>query len=297
MRKLIFLIFKVIIKALSGKKLGKIPGILAIYRIIYKIVRPNGIILITCQGNKMYVNTKDEGIVPSLLIKGVYEEYQTELFKKSIRPGMIVVDVGANVGYYTLIAAKLVKDYGRVYAFEPEPRNYELLVKNIQINGYTNVIPLQKAVSNVSGKVKLFLDKVNLGKHSLSQNNVRKAGFVEVEAVTLDDFFINIVKNVKVDFIKIDVEGAEGLVIEGADRILRDNDNLKIMMEFWPYGLRNVGTHPLMLLERLKSYGFKIKIIDEVKHRVRRVEMEEIMEISRKFKYPILSLLLEKEKA
>jgi len=295
-KKLIFLLFRIITNTLSGKGLWKIPGFLFIYRFIYKIVKPKGIILITCQGNKMYVNTKDEGVVSSLLIKGVYEEYQTELFKKLIKPGMVVVDIGANIGYYTLIAARLLKDDGRVYSFEPEPNNYELLVKNIRINGCTNVIPLQKAVSNIGGKVRLFLDEVNLGKHSLSEYNVLKAGFVEVEAVTLDDFFESVVKNNKVNLIKIDTEGAEGLIIEGAGRILSDND-LKIIMEFWPYGLRNIGTDPLELLHRLQNYGFKIRLIDEANRCLRQIEIKKIMEICEKTKggKGSINLLLEKE--
>ena len=58
---------------------------------------------------------------------------------------MVVVDIGSNIGYYTLIAAKILGSSGKVYAFEPEPNNYELLLKNIEVNGYTNIVPVQKA--------------------------------------------------------------------------------------------------------------------------------------------------------
>ena len=73
---------------------------------------------------------------------------------------MTVVDIGANYGSYTLIASKLVGNDGRVYAFEPEPGNYDILVKNIEMNGYTNVTPIRKAVSNKQGKVRLYVDKI-----------------------------------------------------------------------------------------------------------------------------------------
>ena len=89
---------------------------------------------------------------------GVNEKYETELFKKMVQDGMVVVDIGANIGYYTLIAAKLVGNKGIVYAFEPEPSNYELLCQNIAINGYTNVVPIEKAVSKTSGKTKLYVN-------------------------------------------------------------------------------------------------------------------------------------------
>ncbi|MEE9200225.1 MAG: FkbM family methyltransferase, partial [Candidatus Brocadiales bacterium] len=200
-----FSLFKKVTDSLSGKGLGKIPGVIRLHEFIYKVVKPKGVILITCQGNKMYVDGKDEGIVPYLLMQGVYDKRLTKLFKKLIKPGMIVVDVGANIGYYTLIVAKLTGNDGRVYAFEPEPNNYRLLVKNIEMNGYTNITPIQKALSNKHGKTKLFADKVNLGQLSFSEDNtVVKAGFVDVETTTLDDFFESVVKDNKVDLVKID---------------------------------------------------------------------------------------------
>jgi len=281
MKRLIFSSFKKVTNALSGKGLGRIPGVISLHKLIYKMVKPKGVILIKCQGNKMFVNTEDEGIVPPLLIQGVYEKCETELFKKLIKPGMVVMDAGANIGYYTLIAAKLVGNNGRVYAFEPDPNNYKLLVKNIKTNGYTNIIPIQKALSNKNKKIKLFVDKVAWGNQSFSENNVPgKAGFVKVRTITLDDFSENVVNDKKIDLIKMDTQGAEGLIIEGAKKILRNSkSSLKITMEFWPYGLKNVGTDPLKLLRKLKSYGFKIKLIDEINECISDIEIMKIFEI------------------
>ncbi|GAI28794.1 unnamed protein product [marine sediment metagenome] len=77
------------------------------------------------QGNKMYVNTDDRGFAPILLVDGVWEKYKTEVFKQMVKEGMVVVDIGANIGYYTLIGAELVGESGIVYAFEPEPSNVD----------------------------------------------------------------------------------------------------------------------------------------------------------------------------
>jgi FkbM family methyltransferase len=81
------------------------------------------------------------------------------LFKGIVKEGMVVVDIGANIGYYTLIAAKLVGKSGIVYVFEPMPSNYECLCKNIEVNGYTNVVLIQKAVSNKYGIAKVWFEK------------------------------------------------------------------------------------------------------------------------------------------
>ena len=272
---LTFLLFRKLKEALSGKGIGKIPGVLPLYWFIYTKLKPDGVILMEVQGSKMYVDYRDEGLAPYLFSTGVYGRQDTELFKEQIRPGMVVVDVGANIGYYALIAAKLVGNEGKVYAFEPVSNNYDLLVANIKVNGYTNIIPIPKAVSNKCGKALLFINKVNLTTPSLSQDNVTghistdimSAGLStpslsrdEVETITLDKFFEGAVGVEKVDFLKMDVEGYEGLVIEGAEKVLKGN-NLKIFMEFWPYGLKNAGTDSLKLLHRLQDYGFKMKLM------------------------------------
>lgn len=280
MGKLIFSSFIRIRKALSGKGFSNIPGVKSIYGHFYKIVDPKGIIEITIQGNKMYVNSQDKVIVPQLLTQGVWEKYETELLSSSVKRGDVILDIGANFGYFSIMAAKLVGNEGKVYAFEPEPDNYQLLIKNIKLNGYTNIIPIQKAVSNRNGKLKLYLDKINWGGSSFSEDNIlpQKEGFIEVETTNLDDFFQNEVKDSRVSFIKLDVEGAEGLVLEGADKILQNND-LKILMEFWPYGLRNLGTDPYKLLKNLHEYGLKIQLIDEKNETVKEEGIQKIIKI------------------
>lgn len=287
MKKLILLLYMKIAHHLRGKGLQQIPGVAILETFMRKTYKneftdEKGMLLIESQGNKMYVNVKDTGeVTHSLLVFGVYERYETRLFKKITKPGMTVVDIGANYGYYTLIAAKLVGNDGRVYAFEPELGNYDILVKNIEMNGYANVTPIRKAVSNKQGKVRLYVGKDSTGIHSFSEANVYmsskiEANFVEVETVTLDDFFVNAIKNTKVDLIKIDAQGAEGLIIEGAGKILGDN-NLKIFMEFDLYMLRNLETEPTELLHKLENYGFKIKLIDERNHCLTHAKVPEII--------------------
>ena len=170
------------------------------------------------------------------------------------------MDVGANIGYYTLLAARLTGEKGKVFAFEPDPHNYGLLCKNIELNGYRNVIAVRKAVFSKSGRMPLFLDKKNLGAHSLSAENVEKADSIMIDAISLDDYFKEI--NSKIDIVKMDVQGSEMAVLDGMANTITQNGNLEIITEFWPTGLRNAHVSPRGFLENLADYGFAIYQID-----------------------------------
>jgi FkbM family methyltransferase len=241
---------------IAGKGLSKLPLVTKIHSIFYWHLRPSGIVLIDVQGSKMYVDSRDTGVAPFLLEWGFYEKYETALFKNLIKKGMVFVDVGANIGYYTLLAARLVSEEGKVFAFEPDPYNYSLLCRNIEANGYRNVIPVRKAVFSKSGKMKLFLDKSNLGGHSLSEANVDDGASIVIEATSLDDYFENI--NCKIDVIKVDVQGSEMEVFEGMTNTINQNDNLKVITEFWPMGLRKSGSLPTVFLNKLIECGFTL---------------------------------------
>lgn len=259
-----FSIFKTIIGKLHGKNLGKIPGLRWLRRFLFERLKPKKITTINVQDFKLMVDPNDKGVAQYLLLYGVFGEYETELVKNLVKPGMTVVDVGANIGYFTVIFAKLVGDTGKVYAFEPDPYNYDLLSRNIKLNNLSNVVLIPKALSNKSGKIKLFLDGTNLGNMSFAAQNISDdGGEIDVETITLDDYL----GGQKADFIKIDVQGAEGLVLSGAERTLRTSP-LKILMEFWPYGLKNLGVDPPALLRGLENKGFKIKILNPQTHQL-----------------------------
>ena len=260
-RKLMLSILGKLAGFFSGKGLSKLPLVMAFHMFFYLHLKPTGIVLIYAQGSKMYVDSRDIGVTPYLLEWGFYEKYTTALFKSLVKKGMVVVDVGANVGYYTLLAAHLVGDEGKVFAFEPDPYNFSLLCKNIEINGYRNVIPVREAIFSKSGKVKLFLDKNNLGGHSLSEANVDISGSITIEATSLDDYFKNI--DGKIDVVKMDVQGLEMDVLEGMTNTINQNDNLQIITEFWPMGLRNSGSSPAGFLNKLIKCGFTLHQIEQ----------------------------------
>jgi FkbM family methyltransferase len=187
-------------------------------------------------------------------LTGSYEAGTTYVFSKVIHRGMTVVDLGAGVGYYTLLAAKAVGTQGTVYAFEPDPVNYSFLLRNVKVNGYHNVVAQQKAVSNTIGYVKLFLDDRYSG-HSLYFRNGLSKRALTVETTTLDAFFKE--KGwPRVDVVKMDIEGAEKFALEGMQKLSERNETLKLFIEFAPPCQRAAGVKDEDFFTTLLTLGF-----------------------------------------
>jgi len=248
-------LLKKIARIFKGTGIGRFPLVTRTYIFLLKrLVSDN---FFEVQGHKMYVEPYSVNVASGSMIADDYERFETELFKRQVKKGMTVLDIGAHIGYYTLLAANLVGENGRVFAFEPYPHNFAVLEKNVTINGYKNVVLIQKAVSDKCGHINLFLSEYGT-LHSLS-NQVGKKSIV-VEAVTLDEF---LGKDCKVDVIKVDVEGAEMLVLLGADRLIRTNGNLKVFTEFSPGYLKKAGFLPEEYLNKVMDYGFKLWNIND----------------------------------
>jgi len=276
MRRLIFGIFKKTKKILSGKGISKLPLVNKIYQSLYCHLKPEGIVLVEVQGRKMYVDSNDQYFAPLLMMNGIHAPYETETFRNEVKEGMTVVDIGAHWGYYTTLAAELVGKKGKVFAFEPNSHNYSILLKNIEINGYDNVILTQKAVSENAGLTKLFLAPGNSGDHRIYEPGEGR-DFVEIEAISLDEFFQN--RNDRIDFIKIDTQGAEMVVLKGMEEIIQKNRNLTIITEFWPMSLRKFGYSPEDFLNKLIEYGFEVFYIDEYNKKVEPINIDQCLKI------------------
>lgn len=265
---------------LAGTWFGKMRLARAVHYHLKRIVDPkmpsSGIVLVTVMGHKMYVDSSDVGVGQPLLLFRAYNIVQTNHFKAQVKKGMAVLDVGANIGYFTLIAASLVGEEGKVVAFEPEPSHFGLLNRNVKANRYNNVTLVQKAVSNKTEEVKLFLQKNNLAAHQIWDPH-DGSQFVTVPAITLDEYCEN--ENLKkVDFIKIDVQGAEGAVLQGMRSIMDENRALKIVMEFWPAGMTAFGIDPKECINELTSRGFMLFDVNEETRTIHPTDMTRLME-------------------
>lgn len=274
-----FHVFKKSVKPFVGRGIGvRFPLTLKVYLFflrLFSVGLRHRIILTEVEGIKLYIDSKST--YTPVLIKDSYEKGTTRLFSDLIKEGMVVSDIGANVGYYSLIAARLVGESGRVFAFEPAPDNFALLVKNIEANGFGNIIPVQKAVSDKTGRGTLFLwnepDLHNMREH-------HEKGSIEVEVITIDEFMKNI--NRTVDLVKMDVEGSEMRVLEGMVETIRRNPELKIITEFSPYYLRRSGCSPVEFLEKLVDCGFKLHIINEETGTTKLANVGSIIKTSRR---------------
>ena len=230
-------------------------------------------------GGKMYMDPNR--LPPSYvrtfqayMLSGRWEEQTSRLFKETVREGDVVVDLGANIGFFTLLASRLVGDAGRVYAFEPEPTNYSLLLKNIELNGCANVVAVPKAVSDREGISVLALSRRDTGAHTLRRSGL-KGEFGEsiaVETITVDDYFRD--REARVDVVKMDVEGAEACVFRGMRRVLGANSGVKLFVEFYPRAICEMGDSPEAFAQDLFRQGFKAVAIDDYSTRPesRRVE-------------------------
>jgi FkbM family methyltransferase len=210
---------------------------------------------ITVWGNRLRAASLDRLVCLALHRAGLMGKQEKLDYERWIKPGMVVVDVGANQGLYTLLYSQLVGPAGKVVAFEPEPDMYESLVHNCRINGTTNVECRRLALGARTGRAMLSRSLVHGGDNRMAAgHNQELAKAVPVEVMALDD----VITTGRVDFIKMDVQGWEREVFHGMERLIAANPQLQIYFEFWPSGLRNAGCNPPELLEYLTSQGFLI---------------------------------------
>jgi len=194
---------------------------------------------------------------------GQYEPYESELLLKNIKAGDIVIDVGANIGYYTLLFAKKVGENGKVYSFEPDPISFAILEKNIQDNKFSNVEAFNIALSYKQEHLSLFISTENLGDHRLYDDHKIKRKKTKVVATTLDLFFTGKeFKKNKISLIKIDTQGYEPFITKGAKELIK-NQKPTLFFEYWVYGYRQSRGNYKNMIAFLEEQYEILTFIDE----------------------------------
>jgi FkbM family methyltransferase len=228
----------------------------------------------TIYDHKIYVDTRDLALAPHILLDGYWEQWITNVFLSVVQPGMRVVEIGANMGWYSLLAAANIGPAGKLVSFEANPRMAEILRRNISINGFLDRAQIvNKAVFSANQTLKFGVYDKYMGGSSLFAARAQTAGddrhdpqvndmfrVIEVEAVALDSYFA---QGSEVDFIKIDAEGAEPHILAGANRLLAENKDVQIMTEFAPQLLQRGGSSAEEFYASIRALGFRVLRIEQ----------------------------------
>jgi FkbM family methyltransferase len=199
-------------------------------------------------------------VVSGALAMGVYEKEEISLFSRTIQPGMTVVDVGANLGAYSIVALDRLQGRGQLLAVEPARENFLLLQRNLEHNQRlsqkTKVHAARVALSNKSGVAVLHKNPANKGDNRLYSDGLLD-GKEKVKTMTLDNLCGQ--KGIRsIDVLKIDVQGLEGEVLLGSRKILQASQPCYLFFEFWAEGLIKAKSEPPRILELIKSLGFNL---------------------------------------
>ena len=245
-------------KILGGTGVSSLPGFRVLNELFVERLRSN---TVEIDGHRFHLDPTDSLL---LSVMGTFEPAETELIARRVRPGATVLDIGANIGYFSLLLARCVGPAGHVYAFEPEPRNYKLLVRNAGENGYGNVTCVQAAAAAENGSTTLYLANDNAVDHRVSPGEDERET-LKVRALRVDDYLSNVAQ---LDFIKIDVQGAELGVVQGMSGLLERSPRAEMLIEYWPFGLARGGVEPRAVLDFLDTHGFALHVSSDPDKRV-----------------------------
>lgn len=183
-------------------------------------------------GNPFFINTNDKSIGAWIALTGVWEGATDYLLTSYAKPGMTVIDIGANVGYYTVRLGDVVGPTGKLYSFEPNPELYPYLIENTKINGFSgHVTVFNHGLGDQETSLHLNFGNNHLGGGSIvKQQSSTFDKSVEISVKRLDDVLSHVET---VDLIKLDVEGFEPQVLRGAEAIISRSPNAAFLIEIY----------------------------------------------------------------
>jgi FkbM family methyltransferase len=239
------------VAAASRLQLGRrMPPLRAAYFAIRPRLQPNAYRI---DGLWLHAHKDDNSLTHALVSSGRFEPSVSACLDRALRPGDILLDVGANIGYHTLRGAIAVRPWGRVVAVEPEADNLRILRENVATNQLNNVTVLPIAAGSSPGVFGLYTSASNRGDHRLYALEGRPRQEVPVER--LDDALAEL--GFEPDVIKIDVQGWELEVVRGLERTV-ERDRCVLVTELWSEGLAGAGAEPQEYIDLLRTHGFEL---------------------------------------
>lgn len=221
---------------------------------------PGGVISVIAGDFIFGVPSEEWGLAHYLSLNGHFEKGTEEFFCNMLRQGANVLDIGANLGIFTLHALKAGCN---VYSFEPSPSIFRILNQNIKVNGYAEsgmAHTFQNAVSDEEKTISFYVCDGMSGHSNMYAAEKNSDTEIKVNTVVIDK--LEILPS-KIDVVKIDVEGAEYSVLVGMQDLIRYNPQMKIIIEFAPENIKQAEIEPTELLNLIKKLGFEYYLIDE----------------------------------
>jgi FkbM family methyltransferase len=204
-------------------------------------------------GNRLYKNAFPVYRLCYRAFKAYTDRAERRLLRSVLSTGSVVVDAGANIGIYSQFLSRCVSPTGVVHSFEPAPENFRHL-QSATVH-LANVRLSQAALGERSGRSKLYLSNQLNVDHRTYATEGDLRPIVEIDVISLDDYFE---AGQRVDLIKMDIQGYELHALRGTNRVLADNPAAKLLLEFWPYGLKRAGANWDDLIATLDDQNMKI---------------------------------------
>jgi FkbM family methyltransferase len=204
-------------------------------------------------GNRLYEHAFPVYRLCYRAFKAYTDRAERQLLRGILSAGAVVVDAGANIGVYSQFLSRCVGPTGVVHSFEPSPENFRRLQSATR--RLANVRLSQAAVGECSGRSKLYVsDQLNVDHRTYATEGDSRPA-VQIDIIALDDYFK---PGQRVDLIKMDIQGYELHALRGANRVLADNPSAKLLLEFWPYGLKQAGANWIELIDTLERKNMAV---------------------------------------
>ena len=257
-------IFQAIARRFPTERIGASKFLAGLWRVMFYLFRPSRPFIMRLPHYNAYVHPKKGTLTRVILRRGYWEPAETDFFVSHLKPGGFVVDAGANFGHYALVASNIVGPGGLVVAFEPFPRNYDILAANAALQPVKNIVAEQAGLAAASGTLDLITDEENPGGHSFNPNLIWKAGAkVSVPVYALDDYIREKGISRPLDILKSDTQGYEWRLISGArETILKDRPI--VLCEVSPKALAGIGDSHEDLLGFFEEAQYSMLVVESI---------------------------------
>lgn len=246
---LVHIFYRWIVQRLSGTGLSRFGPLATLHQFVTRQFKSPKV---DVHEFTMHLDSDDD---MDLSFYGEFEPAETAIVQKYLKPGDTAIDIGAHIGYYTLLMSRLVSTNGLVVAFEPAPRNLEILRRNVDENAVKNATIHPTAVGSKPGMGRLYLSTNSVDHHLFDAEESRES--ILVNTTSLDEHFAG--TDINIDFIKMDIQGGEAEAIRGMTGLMEAGRIKTILFEFWPQGLCAAEADAKELIQVIESLNYRIE--------------------------------------